>query len=171
MGHTQLALPGRGFQLASITIAHPHFRFSFTHDVSDHFRTSVTSDNMQNTRHTTKHPLPRISAIDPAASFITMDHFALTYASLDLLNLAHGPLSSPFHDLIDPALADLHLMQVQQCLLSAGIAHMLLLPVVHHRRFQPTSKCPLHLQPSRWFFNLRCTALRTGHGVLPHFDH
>ena len=141
------------------------------HDIPDHFRTSITTDHMQNTRQSAKNPFPRIGSVDPIGGFITMNHLALANAVLDLVDLAHRPLSSPFHDLIDPTLADLNLMQVEQCLLSAGIAHVLLLAVIHHRRFQPASECTVHLQPSRWFFNLRRTTLRTGHAILPYFNH
>ncbi len=143
------------FNCPRITIAHPHFGLSFTHDISDHFYAAVSSDDMQDTRQSTENPFPGISAIDPVTGLITMHHRALADVILDLLYLTRCPLTSSFHDLIDPTLADLHLMQVKQCFLSASIAHMLFLSVVHHRRFQATAKCPVHLQPGGWFFNVR----------------
>ena len=109
---------------------------------------------MQNTRHSAENPFPRICTVYPVTSFITMNHLALANVVLDLLDLAHSPLSSPFHDLIDPALADLYLVQVAQCFLGSHIAQMLFLSVVHHRRFQSTSECTGHLQTSGWFFDL-----------------
>jgi hypothetical protein len=112
MGHTKLMLPGMGFQLTPIAIAHPHFWFEFAHDISDHFRTTVTNDDMQDTRQGAENPFPRIPTVYPVTSFVTMNHLAFANVVLDLLDPAHSPLSSPFHDLIDPTLADLYLVQV-----------------------------------------------------------
>ena len=67
MGHTQLALSCRGFQLGSITVAHPHFCLILAHNIPDHFRTSVSTDDMQDTRKGAEHPfpLPRLSRTEP----------------------------------------------------------------------------------------------------------
>ncbi len=171
MGHTQLSLPGRGFQLSPITVAHPYFRRKIVHDTPDHFCTAIATDHMQHTRQGTKNPFPCIGSIDPVGGFITMNHLALPNKVLDLGDLTERPLSSPFHDLIDPTLADLNLMQVEQCFLSANITHMLLLAVIYYCRFQPTSKPAVHLQSSGWFFNVRRIAFRAGHSILAHFNH
>src|SRR4030043_491287 len=164
-------LPGWGFQLPSITIAPPHLRRTVPHDRSDHFRTAVATDHMQNTLRSTKDPFPGFGTIDPVAGFIAMDHLAMTDSILDLLHLAHGPFPGPFHDLIDPTLTDLYLMQVEHGLLCAYIAHVLFLTVVHHHRFQPAPKPAAHFQSSGRFFNLRRIAFRTGRGILANFYH
>jgi hypothetical protein len=132
MGHTQLPVLARSLQLSPITIANPHFRWHVPHDISDHFRAAVTADHVVNTVDSAKHPFPGIRSIDPVGCFVAVDHLTLTNAILDLVKHTQRPFPSPLHDLVDPTLADLHLMQVEQCLLRAGIAYMLFLPVVQY---------------------------------------
>jgi hypothetical protein len=140
IGYTQLSLPGRCLQLSPITVTHLYFYWHVHHDISDHFSTVITSAHMINTIDSTKNPFPAIRSIDPVGCFVTEYHLALTNAFLDLFKPAQCPFSSSFHDLVDPALADLHMMQVEQCILCAGIAQMLFLSGVHHRCFKATSQ-------------------------------
>src|SRR4030042_1387781 len=171
MGHTQLTLPGRGFQLPTITVTYPYFRMPIPHDFLDHSRTAITADHMVNTFSAAKHPFPGICPIDAVRRFIAVDHLALSNAFLDMFGFCNGPFPSPLHDLVNSALADLYLVQIKQGLLRADIAHMLFLAIVHHGCFQPASEPAMHLQSCGGCFHLFDMALRTVYSILAYFNY
>src|SRR5450759_1000808 len=170
MCHTKLDALRRRSQLGTVAIAHLYFRFEFIQGFINHIIAAVETDHMQDSLGYTKHPFPPIVAIHPAAGFIAVDDRALTYT---FLNGGYGfnrLLPSPPHDLVDPTLAVFDPMQLPKRLLGALITHLLFLPVVHHRRFQPRLKTPVHLKTSRWFFHQYLSTLRTGRLILLYLD-
>ena len=166
-----LALSGGSLQLGGQAITHPHFSLMGAHHILNDIRTAIETDPMQDARQGAEHPLPQVLSIHPAAGLITMDDGALAHAFQDRRLCLEGLVSSPLHDLVDPTLADFHSMQVEQSRLSALIAHVLFLAIVHHRRFQPGSKDPLHLQACWRLAHLKPATFGTAHLILPHFDH
>ena len=109
-----------------------------------------TRQNKKLTATRSVHPL--------AGGFIAMHHRTLLDLGLNGGDLLDGTLPSSLGDLVDRTFAELHFVQVRQGILRAFIAHVLLLPIVHHRRFQPGTKTPFHLQPCGWFTGLFLTA-------------
>ena len=171
MRQAQLALFGGSFQLSQVAVAHPHFCLRLTHHLSDHIRTAIEAEHMQDSWGCTESPFPPVAAFHPAAGLITVDHPAFSNNRFNLGRLSSGSLAAALHNVVDPTLADLHPVQVPQRFLGARVAQMLFLPVVHHTRFQPSSKAALHFQPSRRLLNLLLLAAWAHHFVLAHFDH
>src|SRR5450830_168882 len=132
MGHTQLAFQGRSLQLGGQTVTAPDFGCMFCHNFPDHVFTTIIADHMQHRMQSTKYPLPPISAIQPAARLITVDHFTLGDICLDRFGFWDGFLPGPLHDLVNPTLADNHSVQFSQGRFRAQVADMLFLTVVHH---------------------------------------
>ncbi len=100
-----------------------------------------------------------------------MDHSTALDRFLNSLGLLSGFLPRPLGDLVDRPFTQFHSMQVRQGHLRAFIAHVLLLPIVHYRRFQACPKGPFHFQAFGWFTGLFLTAAGARHLKLPHFDH
>jgi hypothetical protein len=106
MGYRQLSLLSRIFHLPFITFTYPHLSLGILYNVLDHFHTTVTADHMVNPLEGEKYPFPGIGTIEAVAGFITMNYLAVSNAASDWLELDRCLLTSPFHDLIDPTLAN-----------------------------------------------------------------
>ncbi len=171
MGHTKLdALRGR-FQLGTVAVAYPYFRFDFVQDVFDHIIAAIETDHMQDSLGRAKHPLPPVVPTYPTAGFVAVDDCTLAHT---FLNGGYGfdrLLPRPLHDLVNPTLTDFDPMQLPKRLLGALITHMLFLAVVHHCRFQPRTKTPVHLKTRPWFFHLDLSTVGTGRLILSDLDH
>lgn len=171
MGHTQLSLPGWSFYLGRVDVRDPYFDFMLSHDFFDYIHAAVEASHMQDRFRRTEDPLIPVLGVHPAAGLVRMDHDTAPDRFLNRLGLLEGFLPSPLGDLVDRPFTQLHSVQVRQGLLRAFIAHVLLLPIVHYRRFQACPKGPFHFQPFGWFASLFLTAAGACHLKLAYFDH
>src|SRR3990170_4782650 len=167
----KLALSGRRFQLRRPAIADPHFCLMARHHIFDNIRTAIEANDMQDSCHRAEHPLPPILSVYTAAGFIGMDDCALLKLLLNRLDLLASLACSTLHDPVNPARADFNTMQIAQGCFSTRITYMLLLAIVHYRRFQSCTKRSLHFKTGRRLTNLFLSTTRTRYRILSHFNH
>src|SRR5450759_623084 len=171
MRQAQLAFARRSFNLSRVAVADPDFGGGIGHDILDHIHAAVGANDMQNCCCRAKHPLPPVLSVHPAAGFVAMNDLTLLDLALDGFDLLPGLLTSTVHDLVATARNNLDAMQITQSRFRTDVAHVLFLTEIHHRRFQPGPKRPLHFQSFRSWFNLGLPTLWTVHLKLPYFDH
>ena len=162
----ELQLLSRRFELSAETIALPNFRLVRIHNIFDYILAPIETDHMQNSFCGAKHPFPPIVATHPAAGFIAVDHGTLSNHLLNRFRRLDGLFTNPLHNSIDPTLADFNSVYIAQRQLGAFITHVLLLPVVNHRCFQPSAKGSFRLKSNRRLFYMHLFTTRTDHFVL-----
>src|SRR5271157_276960 len=170
MSQTNLSLLCRSHELSGEAIADPDCNPMSIHHIADDVHTAIETNDMQHGSGRTKDPLPPVISSHSAAGLIAINHHALLDLSLDRTDLPQGTLPSSLHDLVNPALADLHTMQVLDRRHGSLVTQMLLLPVVNNRAFEPHTKRAVHLQSSWGLANLFHSAARTHRTILAYLD-